>query len=143
MHQKLYIVRGLPGSGKSTYANNLKNSDPMIVGFEADQFFIDFNGVYKFDADYLSSAHDWCHTNTLKYLYSGYDVVVSNTFVKMWEMERYFILSRIFPQLSIKVIELKTNYGTIHGVPEKTIQLMRENWEEVPDDIISGKIVIS
>ncbi len=42
--QTLTLVRGLPGSGKSTYAKTLN-----AVLVEADQFFIDSNDTYQFD----------------------------------------------------------------------------------------------
>ncbi len=41
--QTLTLVRGLPGSGKSTYAKTL---DAILV--KADQFFIDKNDNYQY-----------------------------------------------------------------------------------------------
>ena len=50
----LYILRGLPGAGKSTLAKNVG-----AVYFEADMFFMEGN-EYKFDNTKLRKAHDWC-----------------------------------------------------------------------------------
>ena len=47
MNEKvLYLVRGLPGSGKSTFAKKLVHSDFLVC--EADKYFM-VNGEYKFD----------------------------------------------------------------------------------------------
>ena len=53
----LTLVRGLPGSGKSTFANNITNEFSVC---EADKFFYDKEGNYNFDATKLSQAHKWC-----------------------------------------------------------------------------------
>ena len=53
----LTLVRGLPGSGKSTFANTITNEFSVC---EADKFFYDKEGNYNFDATKLSQAHKWC-----------------------------------------------------------------------------------
>ena len=81
----LYIVRGIPGSGKSTFANSL--GCPV---FEADMYFMK-DGEYKFEADKLKLAHNWCK---LRVEHSMEDdlpkIAVSNTFTQEWEMEAYY-----------------------------------------------------
>jgi len=52
--KQLILLRGLPGSGKSTFANLLGG-----IHVEADQYFIQ-DGEYKFDASKLKQAHNWC-----------------------------------------------------------------------------------
>ncbi|MCV5737299.1 ATP-binding protein, partial [Escherichia coli] len=79
--QTLTLVRGLPGSGKSTYAKTL---DAVLV--EADQFFINKNDTYQYDPALIKNAHAWCQLETKRLLRAEFDVVVANTFVKNWEM---------------------------------------------------------
>ena len=55
-NRTLYIVRGLPGSGKSTLAKKLCPRD----AYEADDWFVDHDGIYKFDPSQLSKAHRYC-----------------------------------------------------------------------------------
>ena len=55
MEKILYIVRGIPGSGKSTFAKTLGGQH-----FEADMYFIDESGNYKFDITEIKLAHEWC-----------------------------------------------------------------------------------
>ena len=54
----LYILRGVPGSGKSTYANEIMSNLRDRIGehYEADMYFMD-NGKYNWNADKLYFAH--------------------------------------------------------------------------------------
>lgn len=124
----LYIVRGLPGSGKSTYVYNNLNEDVFL--YEADDFFSSQYG-YKFDPKFLKNAHEMCYQNVVCSLFHGCNVAVANTFTTRWEMLRYLSLTEIFPDLKIKIIEMKTQYTSVHDVPEETVQKMKNRWEEL------------
>jgi hypothetical protein len=126
----LYIIRGLPGSGKSTKANEL--SDWGTYHYEADMFFT-FDGEYKFNSQLLGAAHDWCYSNTVRRLSQGCDVIVSNTFTKLWELERYLAIPGLLPDVTVSVIEMKTQYESIHNIPEEKFNQMVARWEEIPD----------
>ena len=62
---QLIIMRGIQGSGKSTFANNLKS---IIDGFgiseaiitSADNYFINKDGSYVFNGKLLGKAHKQC-----------------------------------------------------------------------------------
>jgi len=56
MEKNLYIIRGVPGSGKSTFAKSI--AKPWQI-FEADQFFMK-HGKYDFDFTKLRLAHESC-----------------------------------------------------------------------------------
>ena len=84
--KKLYIVRGLPGSGKSTFAEALVGSDFLVC--EADKYFI-VDGEYKFDATKLRQAHEWCKNRVETYMKDSLvndqfyrEIAVSNTFTQ-------------------------------------------------------------
>jgi adenylate kinase family enzyme len=55
MEKTIYIVRGCPGSGKSTFAKTLGG-----IHIEADQYFVDADGNYNFDGSKIKNAHAWC-----------------------------------------------------------------------------------
>ena len=130
---QLILVRGIPGSGKSTKAKSMLASNPNRVHLEADMFF-EASGEYKFDPTLLSTAHDWCYSNTVFNLLSGKDVVVTNTFTKTWEMESYLAAGQRLG-CDITIIEMKSEYGSIHGVPEAKLRQMKARWEKLPEDL--------
>lgn len=134
----LTIVRGLPGSGKSTYAQRVHS-----LHFEADQFFEDSKGNYKYDIKLIGVAHDWCYSNTVKALRYNIDCVVSNTFTKMWELERYLAIPTLLDNVSLSVVEMKTQFENVHGVPEDKLALMASRWEEIPQEWIDDGLQVT
>ena len=83
---ELVLIRGIPGSGKSTMASVL-----VMIGyehFEADMYF-EVDGVYKYDSSRIREAHAWCQLMTQQALRRGSNVVVSNTFTQVREMAPY------------------------------------------------------
>ena len=133
----LTIIRGLPGSGKSTYAQSVWG-----MHLEADQFFEDSEGNYEYDIKLIGVAHDWCYSNTVKALRYGIDVVVSNTFTKMWELERYLAIPTLLDGVSVSIIEMRTQYENVHGVPEDKLKLMASRWEKIPQERIDGGLSV-
>lgn len=123
----LYIIRGLPGSGKSTLALSLLNTTRDMRHVEADMFFMK-DGIYQFDPTQLKDAHAWCQGVVKDYMEFGIPVVVSNSFVKLWEMKPYLDMAQKH-NYNVQVIECNGNFGSTHDVPEATIERMRAAWE--------------
>ncbi|WP_282175499.1 ATP-binding protein [Vibrio nereis] len=121
--QKLTLVRGIPGSGKSTYAKSLNSK--LI---EADQFFIDQDGTYQYDNTLIKDAHSWCKLEAKRLLNAGFNVVVANTFVKNWEMKFYKSLADDMG-LKFEVIEMRGNYQNVHDVPDEIVARMASQFE--------------
>ena len=120
---KLTLIRGLPGSGKSTLAKGID-----AVHLEADNFFIQKSGEYQFNPERLKDAHKWCQYQCSYHLNQGQNVVVSNTFIKQWEMSAYKKMAKQYgAEIVIKVCDGK--YASVHDVPEKTLAKMRKAWE--------------
>ena len=108
---KLYIVRGLPGAGKSTFAKELLQQGKVQQHLEAYEFMTDENGDYKFDPSILQKCHQQCQMWTQYYLDLGQSVVVANTFSRKWEISMYTRMGAEF-----EVIEMTGEYKNIHGV---------------------------
>lgn len=123
---KLILIRGLPGSGKSTLAHQFAKNHPLTKHFEADMYFMK-EGEYKFDVSKLQKAHWWCEIETRLALKNNYDVVVSNTFTTKKELKAYFEIAKEFGIVPI-VIHCQNSFGTIHDVPEETMNKMRARW---------------
>jgi hypothetical protein len=120
----LYIIRGLPGSGKTTLAQRIT---PYY--FEADQHFTTPQGVYAFNPNLLPAAHAVCQQRVWEAMQKEFAVIaVSNTFSQRWEVEPYRVLARL---MDYAVVELTMNntFANIHGVPAEAIQKMKERWE--------------
>ena len=94
--------------------------------FEADMQ-LEINGVYVYDQSKVKAAHDWCVESARQALKDGKNVVISNTFVKIWEMKRYFDLG-----YNYRVIEANGRWQNVHGVPDDRIEIMKRNWEQYP-----------
>ena len=128
----LYLTRGIPGSGKSTFAKTLGGTH-----FETDMYFIDpKTGKYNFDASKLKEAHAWCQNsvNTAMVLNhtSGENetIVVSNTFTQEWEMEPYFELAKTYGYTVFSIIVENRHGGqNQHGVPIDKLEAMRKRFE--------------
>lgn len=124
MNPVLYIVRGLPGSGKSTIAKKLVHESKH---FEADMFFME-NGVYNFNPAFIKNAHEWCFNSIESMMKTKCDCCVSNTFTQIWEFRLYIDLA-IEHNYDYQVIECHGNWKNVHDVPQEVIDKMKERWE--------------
>ena len=134
MNGVLFLVRGLPGSGKTSFASAIWNDYAV---FEADKFFYDKEGNYNFDPSKLKEAHAWCkneveskmieHQNNQQYYP---EIAVSNTFTQEWEMEDYFKLAEKYEYKVVSLI-LENRHGSqnVHGVPDEKLQIMKDRFE--------------
>jgi predicted kinase len=126
MEKVLYIVRGIPGSGKSTFAKTLGGQH-----YEADMFFIDEEGNYNFDVSKIKDAHQWCQSIVKTDMILEYPkIVVSNTSTQEWEMEPYFKLAKEYGYTVFSVVVENRHEGVNqHGVPEDKLQMMKDRFQ--------------
>ena len=101
----LYIVRGLPGSGKSQFARKLLSKSEFV--FEANKYMLDENGNYKYQASKLAFCHNKCFDNVKYAMIYGVDkIVVANTFIRKNDYNRYINLANKF-QYDVRIITCK------------------------------------
>lgn len=130
----LVILRGLPGSGKSSLAAKLKFSGEV---FSTDDFFIE-NGEYIFDPYKLNEAHVWNKQRTKQALERGVSpIIIDNTNVEAWEMAPYILLGKKYDyeiiilepdtpwKFNVRVLASKNK----HKVSKSKIQKMKEKYQ--------------
>ena len=146
MNKTLYIIRGLPGSGKSTLGERLagtyvdyhpKYGGPKCHNYSADDWFTDRAGNYRYIPEEISDAHEDCLARVRGAMMSPSAdfICVCNTFTQAWEVSRYFDLCERFNYTPV-VLECQSQFGNIHGCPSEKIQEMKDRWE---NDIIPEK----
>ena len=138
----LFIVRGLPGSGKSTVAGWLSHKVR-----EADKFpglysttyggAVIFNGGQKDESGVpmIVRAHAWCQNQVREDLRFNM-AVVANTFTQGWEIAPYINMAS---DVGARVVVVDCFDGgmtddelaekNVHGVPLEAIRTMRRRWE--------------
>jgi predicted kinase len=130
----LFLVRGLPGSGKSTFATHIWNEYAVC---EADKFFYDKEGNYNFDPSKLKDAHAWCKNEVETRMKDHQinqqyypEIAVSNTFTQEWEMKDYYDWASDFDYKVFSLIVENRHEGVNeHGVPEDKLEIMKNRFE--------------
>jgi predicted kinase len=134
MNKILILVRGIPGSGKSTFANLIWNNYAIC---EADKFFYDKDGNYNFDPSKLKQAHAWCQNEVEIKMQDNQnnpqfypEIAVSNTFTQEWEMQAYLDLASKYDYKVFSII-IENRHGgkNLHGVPDDTLKKMKDRFQ--------------
>ncbi|XP_035222464.1 uncharacterized protein LOC118195279 isoform X2 [Stegodyphus dumicola] len=130
----LIILRGLPGSGKSSLARKMKFSGAV---FSTDDFFYK-KGKYAFDPNQLTEAHAWNKIRTRNALEKGVTpVIIDNTNTEVWEMVPYIFLGKKF-NYEIVILEPNTPWKfnvkelakrNKHHVSKEKIAKMKERYQ--------------
>lgn len=132
MTNTLFLIRGLPGVGKTSLIMNSID----VAAFAADDYFTDEHGEYHFDPKKLPEAHAQCQEQTRQALAAGYDVAAHNTFTCRWEMEPYIKMAK---ESGARLVVIDLFDGGLsdeelakrntHGVPVDAIAAMRKRYE--------------
>lgn len=130
----LFLIRGCPGSGKSTFANLLNQHAMTMINLEADDYFTSYNKDtnsfdYNFDPTKLKDAHQWCQSTAMHFLEQGMNVSVSNTSVTEWEVGQYMDIAMLADANFVSLI-VENYHGNvnIHGCPDEKVQQMKRKF---------------
>ena len=134
----VFIMRGLPGSGKSTLIRDV--ADRMYRSYQvcsADHYWIQKDGSYKFDSNRLYRAHNQCLARFIDELSqcSTHSIFLDNTNTTTKEFSHYVKIADAY-DYKVVLVTLNISVETalarnIHNVPEKTIQNMYKRLNDV------------
>lgn len=118
------IMRGLSGSGKSTW---LKENYPSAAICSADRYMVDENGEYKFDPGKLTLAHNNCLKLFMAFVASRKHpiIAVDNTNTTLHEVSPYYQIACAF--------DCKIEVVRCFCTPQVAIA---RNVHETPGDIV-------
>ena len=123
----LYIVRGVSGSGKTTFAKELAERFACRY-FEADMYFVRVDGSYTFNPAMLPKAHEWCFDQFASEVFYSQNVIVSNTFTRLWEMRKYIDLA-LESSYQVRIITCTGRYQNVHGLTEEMVDKQRARFQ--------------
>ncbi len=131
LQHSLILLRGLPGSGKTTLAKLLSENGKHPI-FSVDDYFTNtITGAYdfKFNENYL--AYKQCETKCEHAMLVGIEkIILHNTFTIAWEIETYFKLAKSH-NYSVFVVTVENYHSTknTHCISDEQIEKMAQKYK--------------
>jgi predicted kinase len=124
----LYILRGLPSSGKTTLAKTLEISLQDCIAYAADDFHYDDQGNYNWKPENVHLAHKWCQDSVMVCMDAGVaNIVVHNTSTSEKELKPYTSMANAYGYKVVSlIIEKRHSNKNNHNVPEDVVNKMEE-----------------
>jgi adenylate kinase family enzyme len=135
--KEFIIMRGLPGSGKSTTARQLAGNTGVVLA--ADDYFTDEEGNYHWNENRIGYAHQWNYDRIEKAIKEGISpVIADNTNVTMSDLSylKPYIQLAISKGYSVRVEEPQTPWFQNKDIDELT----RRNTHDVPRERIEEMV---
>jgi len=131
------IMRGIPGSGKSTFVQKLQRIFPDLVICSSDLFF-ELQGSYQFNRTQLGAAHDFCHQAFRTAIVNGANhIVVDNTSIRSRDYRDYITIGSE-AGYRVQVVDmlvggyknvLECHRRNVHQVPLETLVRMNKHMQ--------------
>lgn len=135
MEKTLYLMQGVPGSGKSTIAKMIafheRENGKRVAHLSTDVWRFDNDGTYVFDPADNQRYHKACQQAAAERMAEGIEcVIIDNTNIQEWQAHPYIILANIF-EYTIQTISVDA--GLHHAIKR---QVLRREDRRVPDHVI-------
>lgn len=137
LQKLLILLRGLPGSGKTTLSRILLGQSRDGIVFSTDDYFHHQDG-YRYNVNELGDAHDWNQNRAKQAINQGRSpVIIDNTNTQAWEMKPYVEMAigkgyRVEfhePETWWKFDPEELEKRNKHGVSRKKIAQMLDRYE--------------
>jgi predicted kinase len=131
--KKVFILCGIPGSGKSTWAQKMQEECEQVKICSADYYFLK-TGEYKFDALKLGEAHGQCLKEFVQGILDEVPIlIVDNTNTRIEEMSPYASLALAYGYelciVYMRCVVQKAHDRNVHNVSFGSIKAMFERIE--------------
>lgn len=144
----IYIMRGLPGSGKSKWIKDTLSTDETLI-CSADHYRINEQGIYVYDPKKDSENHMKCFQKFLENMETNHvrNIVVDNTNLRLTEFIHYYRVAEAYRH-SVEMIRIHCDpivafQRNQHGVAiEKIFAMNQILMAEVIPPYIKEKIIV-
>lgn len=126
---KFRIVRGLPGSGKSTFARKFG-----AILIESDQALF-FGGEYTWTQENLDKAIKWVREMVAFNFPYGHDITVCGVFANHNRFQ-WHVQEAKRNGYDVEVYRCVSDFGNIHNVPENVLDSMKNAFTDYKGEII-------
>lgn len=139
---KIYILRGVPGCGKSTYAKLVQEVSPRRTAVvSADSYFMR-DGDYRFDPTQLHLAHGECLRSYTEFVARsqgwGFEtIIVDNTNLSVAEIAPYYALALAYGHRDVGIYNVnrratadECQARNVHGVSLDTVRRMANTFAD-------------
>lgn len=126
---KLFLLIGIPGSGKSTYARRIKMSNPKTIIVSTDNIRKELTGSYHFSIESNKEVFNIVRKRILESVISNLDVIYDATNITSDSRENIISIAK---DNNIFVV------AVVFDVPLETCLLRNKNrvYKRVPEDVI-------
>lgn len=135
----LFVLRGLPGSGKTYLAQEIVKEAGKGLIVSADDFFIGDDGVYRYDRTKIKKAHQVAQETAREAMKSAVTpLVIDNTHTQFWECKPY-VQAAVQKGYLVVFKEPSTPWAkdpvqcakrTVHKVPLTAIRTLANRWQD-------------
>lgn len=130
----LTIVRGFPGSGKTTFGRKLAAKQNGLF-VEPDMFLYDRDGKYCYTRDaYIMALSSAMAIIRSYFMYGGKFAVYADVLSKRSHVERIGVFGNVFPRITVhdmpKITYEEAKARNIHNVCQEDLKRMFAEWED-------------
>ncbi|MFW6311059.1 MAG: AAA family ATPase [Nanoarchaeota archaeon] len=124
--KELIILRGLPGSGKST-TSLLFDTKAICC---ADDYHTDRDGNYNWKAENQGKAHSWCQRKCERFMKKEINkIIVNNTSTSLKELKPYLLLAEKYDyRVHSLIVENRHGGKNVHNVPDEVLEKMEKRF---------------